>query len=43
MYNTPEEEKLYKEARKRVRRRKNYYSGIISYFAVSTFLTFVNW
>ncbi len=43
MYNTPEEEKLYKEARKRVRRRKNYYSAIISYFAVSTFLTFVNW
>jgi 2TM domain len=41
--NTPEEEKLYKEARKRVRRKKSYYSAIISYFAVGTFLTFLNW
>jgi hypothetical protein len=43
MNTTPEEEKLYKEARKRVRRRKSYYSAIISYFAVGTFLTFLNW
>jgi hypothetical protein len=43
MYNTPEEEKLYKEARKRVRRKKSYYSTLISYFAVGTFLTFLNW
>lgn len=43
METTPEEEKLYKEARKRVRRKKSYYSAIISYFAVGTFLTFLNW
>lgn len=43
MNTTPEEEKLYKEARKRVRRKKSYYSAIISYFAVGTFLTFLNW
>jgi hypothetical protein len=41
--NSPEEEKLYKEARKRVRRKKSYYSALISYFAVGTFLTFLNW
>lgn len=43
MNTTPEEEKLYKEARKRVRRKKSYYSAIIAYFAVGTFLTFINW
>lgn len=43
MYNTPEEEKLYKEARKRVKKKKNYYSAIIAYFTVCTFLTFLNW
>jgi hypothetical protein len=43
MNTTPEEERLYKEARKRVRRKKSYYSAIISYFAVGTFLTFLNW
>lgn len=43
MNTAPEEEKLYKEARKRVRRKKSYYSAIISYFAVCTFLTFLNW
>lgn len=43
MNNTPEEEKLYKDARKRVRRKKSYYSALISYFAVGTFLTFLNW
>lgn len=43
MYTTPEEEKLYKDARKRVRRKKSYYSALISYFAVGTFLTFLNW
>jgi hypothetical protein len=43
MNTTPEEEKLFKEARKRVRRKKNYYSAIISYFAIGTFLTFLNW
>jgi uncharacterized protein (DUF486 family) len=43
MNTSPEEEKLYKEARKKVRRKKSYYSAIISYFAVGTFLTFLNW
>ena len=43
MYNTPEEEKLYKDARKRVKRKKSYYSALISYLAVGTFLTFLNW
>lgn len=43
MYTTPEEEKLYKEARKRVRRRKSYYSALIAYVAVCSFLTFINW
>lgn len=43
MHNTPEEEKLYKDARKRVKRKKSYYSALISYFAVGTFLTFLNW
>lgn len=43
MNTTPEEEKLYKEARKRVRRKKSYYSALISYFGVGTFLTLLNW
>lgn len=43
MNTTPEDDKLYKEARKRVRRKKSYYSALISYFAVGTFLTFLNW
>lgn len=43
MNTTPEEEKLYKDARKRVRRKKSYYSAIIAYFTVGTFLTFINW
>lgn len=43
MNTTPEEEKLYKDARKRVRRKKNYYTAIISYFTVCTFLTVINW
>jgi hypothetical protein len=43
MNTTPEEEKLYKEARKRVRRKKSYYSTLIAYFSVCTFLTFLNW
>lgn len=43
MFNTPEEEKLYKEARKSVRKRKSYYSSLIAYFSVCSFLTFLNW
>jgi hypothetical protein len=43
MYNTPEEEKLYKDARKRVRRRRNYYSAILTYFVMSSLLTLMNW
>lgn len=40
---TPEEEKLYKEAKRKVRRIKRFYSNVASYFAVGIFLTFVNW
>lgn len=37
------EENLYKEARKRVRRLRKFYSHLMSYLAVGTFLTFINW
>jgi hypothetical protein len=40
---THEEEKIFKEARKRVRRKKEFYSHLISYFTVGLFLTFINW
>lgn len=40
---TPEEEKLYKEARKRVRRKRKFYSHVLSYLAITSFLTFINW
>lgn len=43
MYNTPEEEKLYKDARKRVKKKKSYYSAILAYFTICSFLTFLNW
>lgn len=43
MYNTPEEEKLYKDARRRVKKKKSYYSAILAYFTICTFLTFLNW
>lgn len=37
------DEKLYKEARKRVRRVRRFYSHVLTYIAVGIFLTFVNW
>lgn len=40
---TPEDDNLYREAQRKVRRTKNYYNAIISYFAFCTFLTFLNW
>jgi uncharacterized protein (DUF486 family) len=40
---TPEEEKLYKEATKKVRRIKSFYNNLLSYFAIGLFLTFINW
>jgi Na+-driven multidrug efflux pump len=40
---TPEEEKLYKEAKKKVRRLRSFYSNILSYLAIGTFLTFICW
>jgi len=43
MSMTPEEERLYKEAKKKVRRLRNFYSHLAMYIAMSTFLTFVNW
>jgi hypothetical protein len=43
MNTTMDDEQLYKEARKRVRRLRNFYSHIAMYVVVSTFLTFVNW
>jgi hypothetical protein len=41
--NTTTEEERYKEARKKVRRLRNFYSHVAMYLAVATFLTFVNW
>ena len=43
MTMTPEDEKLYKQARKKVRRMKGFYSNVLSYFAIGSFLTFINW
>jgi hypothetical protein len=37
------DDQLYNEARKKVRRLRNFYSHVAMYVAVSTFLTFVNW
>jgi hypothetical protein len=41
MENT--DEKLYRTARKKVRRKRKFYSHLLSYLAVGLFLTFVNW
>jgi hypothetical protein len=41
MENT--DEKLYRAARKKVRRKRKFYSHLLSYLAVGVFLTFVNW
>lgn len=43
MNTSIEEEQRYKEARKKVRRLRNFYSHVAMYVVVSTFLTFVNW
>lgn len=43
MNMTPEDEKLYNEAQKKVKRLKGFYSNMASYFAVGIFLTVVNW
>jgi hypothetical protein len=40
---TPEEEKLYKAAKRKVKRLRSFYSNLLSYFAIGTFLTFINW
>lgn len=40
---TNEHDKLYKEARKRVKHKKKFYSHLISYFTIGLFLTFINW
>jgi hypothetical protein len=37
------DERLYREARKRVRRKRKFYSHVLSYVAVGIFLTFINW
>jgi hypothetical protein len=43
MSMTAEDEKLYNQAKKKVRRKRNFYSHLAMYVALSTFLTFVNW
>jgi hypothetical protein len=43
MTMTAEDEKLYNQAKKRVRRIRNFYSHLAMYVALSTFLTFVNY
>ncbi|MCU0356532.1 MAG: 2TM domain-containing protein [Cyclobacteriaceae bacterium] len=37
------EDQLYREARKRVKKKKKFYSHLISYLVIGTFLTFINW
>lgn len=37
------DDKLYREARKRVKRKKEFYSHLLSYLTVGLFLTFVDW
>lgn len=37
------DDKLYREARKRVRRKKKFFSHLLSYFTIGLFLTFINW
>lgn len=37
------DDKLYKQAKKRVRRKRNFYSHVLMYIAISSFLTFINW
>ncbi|MBX2966223.1 MAG: 2TM domain-containing protein [Cyclobacteriaceae bacterium] len=39
----PEDEKLYKAAKKKVKRTRDFYSNILAYFAIGAFLTFINW
>ena len=43
MAMTLEEEKLYKQAKKKVARLRSFYSNVLSYFAIGTFLTFICW
>lgn len=43
MNMTPEDEKLYEEAKKKVRRLRSFYSNLLSYLAIGSFLTFINW
>lgn len=38
-----QDEKLYREARRRVRRKKEFYSHLLSYFTIGLFLTLINW
>ena len=40
---TPEEKQLYKQAKKRVRRVKAFYSNALTYLVICSFLSFVNW
>ncbi len=37
------EEKLYREARRRVRRKKEFFSHLLSYLFIGSLLTFLNW
>lgn len=37
------DDKLYREARKRVKRKKEFYSHLLSYLTIGFFLTFVDW
>ncbi|MCX7637107.1 MAG: 2TM domain-containing protein [Cyclobacteriaceae bacterium] len=37
------EEQLYREARKRVKRKKEFYQHVLSYFIISSGLTLLNW
>ncbi|MBX2945626.1 MAG: 2TM domain-containing protein [Cyclobacteriaceae bacterium] len=37
------DDKLYREARKRVKRKKEFYSHLLSYITICLFLTFINW
>lgn len=38
-----QDERLYREARRRVRRKKEFYSHLLSYFTIGLFLTLINW
>ena len=43
MTMTPEEEKLYKKAKKKVTRLRGFYNNVLSYLAIGSFLTFICW